>query len=233
MEFYFAETTFIFRINLLVAVPTTLRSVLFASYPSSKILPRNILLSYGPGDKKFWISPRKKAQRVHDLFHTKLHNLMELENWMCCFLWTQLNTFFLLPISENLSETQTFSASNTNTLMNFPKLESHISVWKAFLSILQYRHFQHNFSFASNSCIACRGGCVWATWKWWDWIARAAVPSFSNTYVQRSMGFWLARETFPHSPISRLRAWCFFSFHGFLLRTDLQGQQFPLFMRLF
>ena len=30
------ETTFIFGINLLVAVPTTLRSVWFASYPSSK-----------------------------------------------------------------------------------------------------------------------------------------------------------------------------------------------------
>ena len=29
------ETKFIFRINLLVAVPTTLRSVKFASYPSS------------------------------------------------------------------------------------------------------------------------------------------------------------------------------------------------------
>ena len=33
------ETTFVVRINLLVAVPTTLRSVLFASYPSSKRLP--------------------------------------------------------------------------------------------------------------------------------------------------------------------------------------------------
>ena len=36
VEFYFVETTFIFGINLLVAVPTTLRSVWFASYPSSK-----------------------------------------------------------------------------------------------------------------------------------------------------------------------------------------------------
>ena len=33
------ETTFLFGINLLVAVPTTLRSVWFASYPSSKRLP--------------------------------------------------------------------------------------------------------------------------------------------------------------------------------------------------
>ena len=33
-------------------------------------------------------------QEMYDLFHIKLHNLMELENWMCCFLWTQLNTFF-------------------------------------------------------------------------------------------------------------------------------------------
>ena len=61
--------------------------------------------------------------------HMKWHNLMELENWMCCFLWTQLNTFFLLLISENLSETQTFSTSNISTLLNFPKLESHILVW--------------------------------------------------------------------------------------------------------
>ena len=53
-----------------------------------------VLLRYGPGDQKFWISPRKKAQWVYDLFHMKLHNLMELENWMSCFLWTQLNTFF-------------------------------------------------------------------------------------------------------------------------------------------
>ena len=148
----------------------------------------------------------------------------------CGHNWT---LFFLLLISENLSETQTFSASNTNTLLNFPKLESHILVWEAFLSILQYRHFQHTFSFTSSSCIACGGGCAWVPWKLWDGIARAAVPSFSSTYIQRSMGFFLARETVPHSPISRLRAWCFFSFHGFLLRTDLQGKQFPLFMRLF
>ena len=39
VEFYFVETTFIFGINLLVAVPTTLRSVWFASYLSSKRLP--------------------------------------------------------------------------------------------------------------------------------------------------------------------------------------------------
>ena len=39
VEFYFVETTFIFGINLLVTVPTTLRSVWFASYPSSKRLP--------------------------------------------------------------------------------------------------------------------------------------------------------------------------------------------------
>ena len=107
-----------------------------------------VLLSYGPGDQKFWISPRKKAQWVRDLFHMKLHNLMELENWMCrCgHNWT---LFFLLLItfliSENLSEIQTFSASNTSTLLNFPKLESHILVWKSldgayslFLLCIQY-----------------------------------------------------------------------------------------------
>ena len=33
------ETTFIVGINLLAAVPTTLHSVWFASYPSSKRLP--------------------------------------------------------------------------------------------------------------------------------------------------------------------------------------------------
>ena len=43
--------------------------------------------------------------------------------------------FFLLLISKNLSETHTFSAPNTNTLLNFPKLESHILVWKAFIVI--------------------------------------------------------------------------------------------------
>ena len=39
VEFYFVVTTFIFRINLLVAVPTTLSSVWFTSYLSSKRLP--------------------------------------------------------------------------------------------------------------------------------------------------------------------------------------------------
>ena len=38
VEFYLVETTFIFGINLLVTVPTTLRSVWFA-YPSSKRSP--------------------------------------------------------------------------------------------------------------------------------------------------------------------------------------------------
>ena len=38
-------------------------------------------------------------------------------NWVFCFLWTQLNIFFLLLIIENLWETQTFSVSNTNTLL--------------------------------------------------------------------------------------------------------------------
>ena len=38
---------------------------------------------------------------------------------------------FLLLISENLWETQTFPASNINTFLNFPQLESHILVWKA------------------------------------------------------------------------------------------------------
>ena len=42
--------------------------------------------------------------------------------------------FFLLLISENISEPQTFSASNTSSLLNFPKLESQILVWKAFLT---------------------------------------------------------------------------------------------------
>ena len=39
------ETTFIFGINLLVAVPTTLRSVQFASYPPSKDYPRNTAIT--------------------------------------------------------------------------------------------------------------------------------------------------------------------------------------------
>ena len=32
-----------------------------------------------------------------------------------------------------------------------------------FLNILEYRHFQNNFSFACNSCIACGGDCAWVT----------------------------------------------------------------------
>ena len=51
-------------------------------------------MSYGPGDQKFQISLRKKAQLVHDLFYAKLQNLMELKNWMYCFSRTQLNIFF-------------------------------------------------------------------------------------------------------------------------------------------
>ena len=39
--------------------------------------------------------------------------------------------FFLLLISENISETQTFSVSNTSTLQNFPKLETTFYFWKA------------------------------------------------------------------------------------------------------
>ena len=38
---------------------------------------------------------------------------------------------FLLLISENLWETQTFPASNINTFLNLPQLESHVLVWKA------------------------------------------------------------------------------------------------------
>ena len=48
----------------------------------------------------------------------------------------KLVVLFLLLISKNVSETQSFSASNTNTLLNFPKLESHILVWKAVTLIL-------------------------------------------------------------------------------------------------
>ena len=48
----------------------------------------------------------------------------------------KLDVLFLLLISKNVSETQSFSASNTNTLLNFPKLESHILVWKAVTLIL-------------------------------------------------------------------------------------------------
>ena len=48
VEFYFGETTFIFGINLLVAVPTTLRSVWFASYRSSKRLPAAHVLAGCP-----------------------------------------------------------------------------------------------------------------------------------------------------------------------------------------
>ena len=39
---------------------------------------------------------------------------------------------FLLPISQNPSETPNFSATKTNTALNFPNLERHILVWNAF-----------------------------------------------------------------------------------------------------
>ena len=48
------------------------------------------------------------------------------------FLVDTTEHFFLLLISKSLSETPTFSPSNTNTLLNFPTLESHILVRKAF-----------------------------------------------------------------------------------------------------
>ena len=57
--------------------------------------------------------------------------MTELENWMCCFLWTQLNTYFSPWSLPNLSEAYNFSAANTNMVLNFPKLERHILVWKA------------------------------------------------------------------------------------------------------
>ena len=68
-----------------------------------KIDYRFVLLSYGPGDQKFWISPRKKAEWVHDLFHMKLHNdgIRKLD---VLFLVDSTEHFFLL-ISKSLSET--------------------------------------------------------------------------------------------------------------------------------
>ena len=58
--------------------------------------------------------------------------MTELENLMSCFLWTQLNAYFSPSSLPNLSEEQNFSAANTNMVLNFPKLENHILVWKAF-----------------------------------------------------------------------------------------------------
>ena len=59
--------------------------------------------------------------------------MTELENWVCCFLWTQLNAYFSPSSLPNLSEAHNFSAANTNMVLNFPKLERHILVWKAFV----------------------------------------------------------------------------------------------------
>ena len=73
---------------------------------------------------------------MHDLFYVNLQNLVELENWMFCFSRNQLKIFFRLLISESLSETLTFSASSTNSLLNFAKLEHHILVWKAFYMLM-------------------------------------------------------------------------------------------------
>ena len=71
------------------------------------------------------LSKKESAMGVRSLSHEIAQFDGIGKSWrMCCFLWIQLNTFFLLIISENLSETQTFSASNTNTLLIFPN-------WKA------------------------------------------------------------------------------------------------------
>ena len=61
-----------------------------------------------------------------------MYIMTELENWVCCFLWTQLNADFSPSSLPNLSEAHNFSAANTNMVLNFPKLERHILVWKAF-----------------------------------------------------------------------------------------------------
>ena len=66
--------------------------------------------------------------------------MTELENWMCCFMGTQLNTYFSPWNLPNLSEAQNFSAANTNMVLNFPKLERHILLWKA----LQVRNANHS-----------------------------------------------------------------------------------------
>ena len=65
-----------------------------------------------------------------------MYIMTELENWVCCFLWTQLNAYFSPSSLPNLSEAHNFSAANTNMVLNFPKLERHILVWKAFRAIL-------------------------------------------------------------------------------------------------
>ena len=61
-----------------------------------------------------------------------MYIMTELENLMSCFLWTQLNAYFSPSSLPNLSEEQNFSAANTNMVLNFPKLENLILVWKAF-----------------------------------------------------------------------------------------------------
>ena len=60
-----------------------------------------------------------------------MYIMTELENLMSCFLWTQLNAYFSPSSLPNLSEEQNFSAANTKMILNFPKLERHILVWKA------------------------------------------------------------------------------------------------------
>ena len=85
--------------------------------------------------KKSAMGARSFLYEIVMVFITVMYIMTELENWMCCFLWTQLNTYFSPSSLPNLSEAHNFCAANTNMVLNFPKLERHILVWKAFYAI--------------------------------------------------------------------------------------------------
>ena len=89
VEFYFMETTLIFGINLLVAVPTTLCSVWSASYLSSKSLPAyNILIrltivphmrtkNYKTKNRTRLLYPLQSCKQLDLIKHTSFISYME------------------------------------------------------------------------------------------------------------------------------------------------------------
>ena len=74
--------------------------------------------------------------------------MTELENWMFLSLGTLLNIYFSPWSLPNLSEAQTFSPANANTVLNFLKSKRHILVWKALYTYVERLKMTHRFSVA-------------------------------------------------------------------------------------
>ena len=139
----------------------------------------------------------------------------------CGHNWT---LFFLLLISEKVSETQTFSASNTNTLLNYPKLESHILVGKGIVKLTALPAF-HAFSGSGGG----RGGGgysaspetrYWSLWRSyepallaWNRYLASQGTKMAYMYVQKRrnrIGFLRNKEHFMNqfsSPTIKMIVW--------------------------